>query len=93
MSEWPPEDDGAEREKPKREAEELEDGSLDPGELTGEPAWWDEGPATTDLIWSLAGRGPTCPRFCGSRAQHADLTRDEGLLGICVHCLRPGRGD
>jgi hypothetical protein len=27
----------------EREAEELEDGSLDPDELTGEPAWWDEG--------------------------------------------------
>jgi hypothetical protein len=26
-----------------REAEELEDGSLDPDELTGEPEWWDEG--------------------------------------------------
>ena len=26
-----------------REAQELEDGSLDPDELTGEPAWWDEG--------------------------------------------------
>ena len=24
-------------------AEELEDGSLDPDELDGEPAWWDEG--------------------------------------------------
>jgi hypothetical protein len=27
----------------EREAQELEDGSLDPDELTGEPAWWDEG--------------------------------------------------
>jgi hypothetical protein len=27
----------------EREAEELEDGSLDPDELTGEPVWWDEG--------------------------------------------------
>ena len=27
----------------ERQAEELEDGSLDPDELTVEPAWWDEG--------------------------------------------------
>ena len=27
----------------RRSAQELEDGSLDPDELTGEPAWWDEG--------------------------------------------------
>ena len=27
----------------EQEADELEDGSLDPDELTGEPAWWDEG--------------------------------------------------
>jgi len=26
-----------------READELEDGSLDPDELTGEPEWGDEG--------------------------------------------------
>ena len=43
MSEWLSDDDEAEREKGEREAEELEDGSLDPDELTGEPAWWDEG--------------------------------------------------
>ena len=27
----------------RRRAEELEDGSLDPDELDGEPDWWDEG--------------------------------------------------
>ena len=27
----------------RRLAESLEDGSLDPDELTDEPAWWDEG--------------------------------------------------
>lgn len=27
----------------RRLAELLEDGSLDPDELTDEPAWWDEG--------------------------------------------------
>jgi hypothetical protein len=43
MSERPPDHDIAERERAEREAEELEDGSLDPDELTGEPAWWDEG--------------------------------------------------
>jgi hypothetical protein len=43
MSEWPPESDEAEREDPEREAEELEDGSLDPDEFTREPARWDEG--------------------------------------------------
>lgn len=32
-----------ERERAEREAEELEDGSLDPDELGGEPEWWDEG--------------------------------------------------
>ena len=26
-----------------QQAEELEDGSLDPAELLDEPAWWDEG--------------------------------------------------
>ena len=26
-----------------RDAEELEDGSLDPDELSAEPSWWDEG--------------------------------------------------
>jgi hypothetical protein len=26
-----------------RQAERLEDGSLDPDELPGEPRWWDEG--------------------------------------------------
>jgi hypothetical protein len=26
-----------------QEADHLEDGSLDPDELTGEPRWWDEG--------------------------------------------------
>ena len=26
-----------------QQAEELEDGSLDPDELLDEPAWWDEG--------------------------------------------------
>ena len=31
------------RERAEREAEELEDGSLDPDELDIEPAWWDEG--------------------------------------------------
>jgi hypothetical protein len=34
-----PDDDLAE----DRSVEELEDGSLDPDELTVEPAWWDEG--------------------------------------------------
>lgn len=36
-----PEEDA--REQAEREAEELEDGSLDPDELRGEPEWWDEG--------------------------------------------------
>ena len=27
----------------ERLTEQLEDGSLDPGELDAEPAWWDEG--------------------------------------------------
>lgn len=27
----------------RRVAEQLEDGSLDPDELSGEPAWWDDG--------------------------------------------------
>jgi hypothetical protein len=31
------------RDHAEREAEDLEDGSLDPDELTDEPAWWDEG--------------------------------------------------
>jgi len=35
-----PDDDAEER---LRRAEELEDGSLDPDELDGEPQWWDEG--------------------------------------------------
>ena len=47
MPEPPPSDDETlerdAREAASREAEELEDGSLDPDELTGEPAWWDEG--------------------------------------------------
>jgi hypothetical protein len=43
MSEWLPEDDEAERENAEHEAEELEDGSLDPDEPTGEPTWWDDG--------------------------------------------------
>jgi hypothetical protein len=30
-------------EEARRRAEELEDGSLDPDELTDEPDWWDEG--------------------------------------------------
>jgi hypothetical protein len=29
--------------EPTSRAESLEDGSLDPDELDGEPAWWDEG--------------------------------------------------
>ena len=47
MTEPPPADDERlepdAREAATREAEELEDGSLDPDELTGEPARWDEG--------------------------------------------------
>lgn len=47
MTEPPYRDDEAlgphTREAVEREAEELEDGSLDPDELTGEPEWWDEG--------------------------------------------------
>ena len=35
-----PDDDAEEQ---VRRAEELEDGSLDPDELDGESAWWDEG--------------------------------------------------
>jgi hypothetical protein len=35
-----PDDDAEER---VRRAQELEDGSLDPDELDGEPTWWDEG--------------------------------------------------
>jgi cell division protein FtsB len=31
------------RDHAEREAEDLEDGSLDPDELIDEPAWWDEG--------------------------------------------------
>jgi hypothetical protein len=31
------------REPARRDAEDLEDGSLDPDELSGEPDWWDEG--------------------------------------------------
>jgi hypothetical protein len=31
------------REAAERQAEDLEDGSLDPDELTSAPAWWDEG--------------------------------------------------
>lgn len=31
------------RDAAEREAEGLEDGSLDPDELDVEPAWWDEG--------------------------------------------------
>jgi hypothetical protein len=31
------------RDDAEQGAEELEDGSLDPDELTDEPAWWDEG--------------------------------------------------
>ena len=30
-------------EEARRQEEELEDGSLDPDELSGEPDWWDEG--------------------------------------------------
>ncbi len=30
-------------EEARRRGEELEDGSLDPDELTDEPDWWDEG--------------------------------------------------
>ena len=30
-------------EEQTRQAEELEDGSLDPDELDAEPSWWDEG--------------------------------------------------
>jgi hypothetical protein len=29
--------------QPEQDAYELEDGSLDSGELDDEPAWWDEG--------------------------------------------------
>jgi hypothetical protein len=37
-------DSDAERDdEARRRAEELEDGSLDPDELDGEPEWWDEG--------------------------------------------------
>lgn len=32
-----------ERDLARREAEQLEDGSLDPDELSGDPGWWDEG--------------------------------------------------
>jgi hypothetical protein len=35
--------DERDEEDDARQAEELEDGSLDPDELTGEPGWWDEG--------------------------------------------------
>ncbi len=35
--------DDEEADERVRRAEELEDGSLDPDELDGEPAWWDEG--------------------------------------------------
>jgi hypothetical protein len=30
-------------EEARRRPEELEDGSIDPDELTDEPEWWDEG--------------------------------------------------
>ena len=30
-------------EQARRDAERLEDGSVDPDELSGEPDWWDEG--------------------------------------------------
>ncbi len=47
VTEPPHRDDGAQepdtRRAAEREAEELEDGGLDPDELTGEPTWWDEG--------------------------------------------------
>ncbi len=47
MSKLSRHDDDAEeseaRDRAERLAEELEDGTLDPDELTGEPAWWDEG--------------------------------------------------
>jgi hypothetical protein len=35
--------DDDDADEPERRAEQLEDGSLDPGELDAEPAWWDEG--------------------------------------------------
>ena len=35
--------ESTEDEEARRRAEELEDGSLDPDELTDEPDWWDEG--------------------------------------------------
>ena len=35
--------DSEDRETAEREAEQLEDGSLDPDELSVEPSWWDEG--------------------------------------------------
>ena len=38
-----PPSDPDERDRARREADELEDGSLDPDELTGEPDRWDEG--------------------------------------------------
>ena len=41
MSTRPDEDD----EEQTRQADELEDGSLDPDELDTEPSWWDEGSA------------------------------------------------
>jgi hypothetical protein len=34
---------GAEGDDARGDAEDLEDGSLDPDELTDEPDWWDEG--------------------------------------------------
>jgi hypothetical protein len=47
MSEPPRDDEDVVEEDPRdddvRQAEELEDGSLDPDELTGEPDWWDDG--------------------------------------------------
>ena len=42
----PERDDRAEidaDEEAARQAEELDDGRLDPDELNGEPHWWDEG--------------------------------------------------
>ena len=46
MTRTPERDDRAEidaDEEAARQAEELEDGRLDPDELNGKPHWWDEG--------------------------------------------------
>ena len=45
MTARPDEDEPAQRDESaaSRRADELEDGRLDPDEVEGEPAWWDEG--------------------------------------------------